>query len=149
MRSISVHNELTQEWRQRGVEVEEDAEFAVLTAVISKGAFGVTPSQHKKLKGLNRQNLRDHMTNEELVFTMLGELATTRIARRDDVQGFNENKEAAQEGGDLAGDARRKFEEQTGAPVLSSRNFLEQPEAQNSLPLSKDAGESDEDGEDT
>jgi hypothetical protein len=144
LRSISVRNELTQEWRQRGV--EEDAEFGVLTAVISKGAFGVTPGQHKKLKGLNRQNLRDHMTNEELVFTMLGELATTRIARRDDAQGFNENKEAAQEGGDLAGDARRKFEEQTGAPVLSSRNFLEQPEAQDSLPLGKDTSKSDENG---
>ncbi len=133
LRTISVRNELTEEWRQRGV--EKDAEFAVLTAVISKGTFGVTPSEHKQIKGLKQQNLRDHMTNEELVFTMLGELATTRIARRDDAQGFDENQNAAQEGGELAGDARRKFEIQTGAPVLSSRNFLEQPEAQGGLQL--------------
>ncbi len=133
LRTISVRNELTEEWRQRGV--EKDAEFAVLTAVISKGTFGVTPSEHKQIKGLKQQNLRDHMTNEELVFTMLGELATTRIARRDDAQGFDENQNAAQEGGELAGDARRKFETQTGAPVLSSRNFLEQPEAQGGLQL--------------
>jgi hypothetical protein len=147
LRSISIRNELTDEWKQRGV--KEDAEFAVLTAVISKGTFGVTPAEHRNLKGLKRQNLRDHMTNEELVFTMLGELATTRIARRDDAQGFDKNEEAAQEGGDLAGDARRKFETQTGTPVLSSRNFLEQPEAQDSLPLGNDTSESDENGEDT
>jgi hypothetical protein len=147
LRSISIRNELTDEWKQRGV--EEGAEFAVLTAVISKGTFGVTPVEHKHLKKLNRQNLRDHMTNEELVFTMLGELATTRIARRDDAQGFDENREAAQEGGDLAGDARRKFEAQTGAPVLSSRNFLEQPEAQDSLPLDSSTSKSDENEEDT
>lgn len=133
LRTISIRNELTEEWRQRGV--EKDAEFAVLTAVISKGTFGVTPSEHKQIKGLKQQNLRDHMTNEELVFTMLGELATTRIARRDDAQGFDENQDAAQEGGELAGDARKKFETQTGAPVLSSRNFLEQPEAQGGLHL--------------
>jgi hypothetical protein len=88
------------------------------------------------------------MTNEKLVFTMLGELATTRIAQRDDAKGFDENKEAAQEGGDLAGDARQKFDTQTGAPVLSSRNFLEQPEAQDSLPLENDASKSDENEED-
>ncbi|MCP4422761.1 MAG: hypothetical protein GY805_39635 [Chloroflexi bacterium] len=142
LRSISVRNELTEEWQQRGV--EKDAEFAILTAVISRGAFGVTPKEHKKLKGLKRQNLRDHMTNEELVFNMLGELATTRIARRDDAQGFNENQDAEEEGGELAGDARRKFEEQTGAPVLSNRNFLVQPEAQDSLPLGDNSSELDE-----
>ncbi|MBP8000044.1 MAG: phage antirepressor N-terminal domain-containing protein [Chloroflexi bacterium] len=146
LRTISIRNELTEEWRQRGV--EKDAEFAVLTAVISKGAFGVTPSEHKQLKGLKRQNLRDHMTNEELVFTMLGELATTRIARRDDAQGFAENQDAAQEGGELAGDARQKFETQTGAPVLSNRNFLEQPEAQDGLPLGKSADKLDSGEED-
>lgn len=147
LRTISIRNELTEEWRQRGV--EKDAEFAVLTAVISKGTFGVTPSEHKQIKGLKQQNLRDHMTNEELVFTMLGELATTRIARRDDAQGFVENQNAAQEGGELAGDARKKFETQTGAPVLSSRNFLEQPEAQGGLPLGKSVdklGSGEEDG---
>ncbi len=146
LRSISVRNELTDEWKQRGV--KQDAEFAVLTAVISKGAFGVMPAEHKNLKGLKRQNLRDHMTNEELVFNMLGELATTRIARRDDAQGFDENQESAREGGELAGDARRKFEEQTGAPVLSNRNYLEQPEAQESLPLDNNTSELDENEED-
>lgn len=146
LRTIAIRNELTEEWRQRGV--EKDAEFAVLTAVISKGTFGVTPSEHKQIKGLKQQNLRDHMTNEELVFTMLGELATTRIARRDDAQGFVENQEAALEGGELAGDARQKFETQTGAPVLSSRNFLEQPEAQGGLPLGKSADKLDSDEED-
>ena len=143
LRSISVRNELTEEWKQRGV--EKDLEFAVLTAVISEGTFGVAPSEHKKFKGLKSQNLRDHMTNEELVFAMLGELATTRIARRDDVQGFGENQEAAQEGGELAGDARQKFEEQTGMPVLSSQNFLDQPEAQGRLVLGNSDGESDGD----
>lgn len=145
LRSISVRNELTEEWKQRGV--EKDAEFAVLTAVISRGTFGVSPREHKDLKGLKQQNLRDHMTNEELVFTMLGELATTRIARRDDVQGFDQNEKAAEEGGELAGDARRDFELQTGAPVLSSRNFLKQPEAQESLPLDEPDEQSDEDDE--
>lgn len=146
LRTISIRNELTEEWRQRGV--EKDAEFAVLTAVISKGTFGVTPSEHKQIKGLKQQNLRDHMTNEELVFTMLGELATTRIARRDDAQGFDENQDAAQEGGELAGDARKKFETQTGAPVLSSRNFLEQPEAQGGLLLGQSADKLDSGEED-
>ncbi|MCB8980639.1 MAG: hypothetical protein H6657_24785 [Ardenticatenaceae bacterium] len=145
LRSISVRNELTEEWKQRGV--EKDAEFAVLTAVISRGTFGVSPREHKDLKGLKQQNLRDHMTNEELVFTMLGELATTRIARRDDAQGFDQNEKAAEEGGELAGDARRDFELQTGAPVLSSRNFLKQPEAQESLPLDEPDEQSDEDDE--
>ncbi len=123
LRSISIRNEPTDEWKQRGV--KKDAEFAMLTAVISKGTFGVTPTEHKRLKGLKRQNLRDHMANEELVFNMLGELATTRIARRDDAQRFNQNREAAQVGGKLAGNARPRFEEQTGLLVLSSRNFLE------------------------
>lgn len=145
LRSISVRNELTEEWKHRGV--EKDAEFAVLTAVISRGTFGVSPREHKELKGLKQQNLRDHMTNEELVFTMLGELATTRIARRDDAQGFEQNEKAAEEGGELAGDARRDFELQTGSPVLSNRNFLKQPEAQEILPLDEAGEQPDEDDE--
>ena len=145
LRSISVRNELTEEWKQRGV--EKDAEFAVLTAVISKGTFGVSPREHRQLKGLSHHNLRDHMTNEELVFTMLGELATTRISRRDDAQGFDQNEKAAQEGGELAGDTRRDFELKTGSPVLSSRNFLKQPESQERLPLDETSEKPDEDDE--
>ena len=93
MRSIAIREELTGEWKDRGVAERKD--YAILTAEISKAAFGVTPSEYKKLKGLKRQNLRDHMNDLELIFSMLGEAATTEITRNRDARGFDENKQAA------------------------------------------------------
>jgi len=126
MRGIAVQAELTDEWKQRGVDGEP--EYAILTSEISKAAFGLTPSEYKKLKGLERENLRDHMTDLELIFSMLGEAATTEIARKQDVQGFGENKVAARKGGRIAGDARNKLELETGDAVVTSENYLLEPE---------------------
>ena len=122
VRAIAVRDELTDEWKQRGV--LEQNEFAILTAEISKATFGVTPSQYKNLKGLQRENLRDHMTDLELIFTMLGEAATTEIARNKDAQGFVPNKRAAREGGTVAGGARRQLETKSGRKVVTRQNYL-------------------------
>ncbi|MFZ2957691.1 MAG: Bro-N domain-containing protein [Candidatus Ozemobacteraceae bacterium] len=122
MRSIAIREELTEEWKNRGV--EESREFAILTAEISKATFGLTPSEYSKLKGLKRENLRDHMDNLELVFSMLGEVSTTEIARTNDTQGFEENKEAAREGGKIAGNARKALEDKSGKKVVTKENFL-------------------------
>jgi DNA-damage-inducible protein D len=123
LRSIAIRDELTDEWKERGI--KEDIEFAILTADISKATFGLTPSEYKDLKGLKRQNLRDHMNDLELIFSMLGEAATTEITRKDDAQGFIENQIAAVEGGTIAGNARKQLEQKTGRPVVSSRNYLD------------------------
>jgi DNA-damage-inducible protein D len=126
LRSISVRGELTDEWKARGV--AEGREYSILTAEIAKATFGVTPAVHSQLKGLDTvktgNNLRDHMTDLELIFTMLGEASTTEIARRSDAQGFNENKVSAKEGGVIAGDARKALEKKTGKKVLSRANYL-------------------------
>jgi hypothetical protein len=140
LRGLGIRNELTDEWKNRGV--KEGMEYAILTNEISKGTFDITAGEHKKLKKLKQQNLRDHMNNAELVFTMLGELTTTEIARKEDVQGFDENKEAAQKGGKVAGDARRNFEQVTGRPVVSEHNYLERPESEK-LPSGEDEEDSD------
>ena len=100
MRGIAIREELTDEWKNRGV--KEEPEYSILTAEISKATFGLTPSQYKRFKGLKRQNLRDHMNDLELIFSMLGEAATTEITRNRDAQGFGENKSAAIEGGEVA-----------------------------------------------
>jgi DNA-damage-inducible protein D len=126
MRGIAIREELTDEWNNRGV--KENAEYAILTAEISKAAFGLTPSEYKRLKGLDRENLRDHMTDLELIFSMLGEAATTEITRNRDAKGFVENKQAAAEGGDIAGDARKALEAKTRKRVVSRRNYLNQPQ---------------------
>ena len=129
LRGVNIRKELTDEWKQRGV--KEGKEYAFLTAEISRGTFGINPSEHKEFKDLDKKhNLRDHMSNAELVFTMLGELTTTEVARKDDAQGYTENEQAAKKGGKVAGDARRNFEETTGKPVLSNRNYLEQSESE-------------------
>ena len=107
MRGIAVRAELTDEWKNRGVGGER--EYAILTSEISKAAFGLSPSEYKDVKGLKRENLRDHMTDLELIFSMLGEAATTEIARKQDAQGFGENKTAAKNGGRIAGEAREKL----------------------------------------
>jgi prophage antirepressor-like protein len=122
VRSIAIRDELTDEWKNRGV--RERDEFAILTAEISKATFGVTPSEYKKLKGLKRENLRDHMNDLELIFTMLGEAATTEIARNKDAQGFGPNQTAAREGGTIAGGARSQLEAKSGRKVVTSRNYL-------------------------
>lgn len=138
IQGIVTRNELTDEWDQRGVERRK---FGFLTSEISKGTFNLKVSEHKTYKGLKkRDNLRDHMTRLELLFTMLGEEATAEIARNDDAQGFKENFEAAQKGGKVAGDARRLLEAQTGKPVISRKNFIDVSKDQ---PLLEDGDEED------
>jgi DNA-damage-inducible protein D len=130
MRAIAVRGALTDEWKARGV--AEGREYSILTAEIARATFGVTPGDHKKLKGLEQAktaNLRDHMTDLELIFTMLGEAGTTEIARRKDAQGFDDNRSAAKEGGAVAGNARKELEAKTGVPVVSRQNYLAPLEA--------------------
>ncbi|MCX6907195.1 MAG: Bro-N domain-containing protein [Verrucomicrobia bacterium] len=122
MRSIAIRDELTDEWKKRGV--REQLEYAILTAEISKATFGMTPSEYAEFKRLKRENLRDHMNDLELIFSMLGEAATTEIARNKDAQGFPENKHVAHEGGTVAGNARRDLERRSGRKVISSQNYL-------------------------
>lgn len=138
MRGIAVRDELTDEWKKRGV--KERKEFAILTAEISRATFGMTPSEYKGLKKLQnpKDNLRDHMTDLELIFTMLGEASTTEIAKQKDAQGFVPNKQAARAGGKVAGNARRDLEKESGAKVSTPKNFTELPErAQEKLPSKK------------
>ena len=122
MRSIAIRDELTGEWKKRGV--KEQREYAILTAEISKAAFGLTPTEYAGLKKLKRENLRDHMTDLELIFSMLGEAATTEIARNRDAQGFPQNKQVAHDGGTVAGNARRELEKKSGRKVVTSGNYL-------------------------
>lgn len=126
LRSIAIRGELTGEWKQRGV--KEGMEYAILTAEIASATFGVTPEGHKKIKGLAKlktgDNLRDHMTDLELIFTMLGEASTTEIARRRDARGFSANRSSARAGGTIAGDARKALEAKSGQPVVSASNNL-------------------------
>jgi hypothetical protein len=122
MRGIAVRAELTDEWKKR--DVKGDPEYAILTAEISKAAFGLTPSEYKQVKGLKRQNLRDHMNDLELIFSMLGEAASTEITRKRDARGLDENKTAARKGGRIAGEAREKLEAETGTSVVTSENYL-------------------------
>ena len=128
MQSIETRKQLTEEWKNRNV--KEGQEYAILTAQIAKGTFGLTPTEHKEVKGLtqSKQNLRDHMTPLELIFTALGEEATRQVTLRDDAQGFNENYDAAKEGGEAAGEARDRFEKRIGQKVVSDKNFLNQGE---------------------
>jgi DNA-damage-inducible protein D len=122
MRGIAVREELTDEWQKR--EVKGEREYEILTAEISKATFGMTPSEYKKFKNLKRENLRDHMDDLELIFSMLGEASTTEITRVKNAQGFSENKQAAQKGGKIAGGARKKLEKETGNKVSVRANFL-------------------------
>lgn len=122
MRGIQVRAELTDEWKNR--DVGGSKEYAILTAEISKASFGMTPAEYKQLKGLDRENLRDHMNDLELIFTMLGEASTTEIARKDDATGFEENREAARSGGEVSGNARKDLETRTGKKVITKQNYL-------------------------
>ncbi len=123
MRGIAIREDLTDEWKNRGA--EKDVDYGILTAEISKAAFGVTPGEYKKIKGLNRQNLRDHMDDLELIFTMLGESATTEIHRADDSKGVKKLKADAKAGGNIAGGARKKLEKRIGHSIVSKKNFLQ------------------------
>ena len=122
MRGIAIREQLTNEWEKRGV--QEEKEYGILTAEIAEATFGLKPAEHKKLKNLKNHNLRDHMTDLELVFTMLGEASTTEIAVQNNAQGFPQNKKAAREGGEIAGDARRALEQKSGRKIVSKSNFL-------------------------
>lgn len=122
MRGIAIREELTDEWQKRGAKIQKD--YEILTAEISKATFGVTPSQYKNLKGLKRENLRDHMDDFELIFTMLGERATTEIHRTENSKGVPKLKKDARDGGSIAGGARRKLEKRLKRPIVSKDNYL-------------------------
>lgn len=122
MRGIAIREELTDEWQKRGAREERD--YEILTAEISKATFGVTPSQYKKLKGLKRENLRDHMDDFELIFNMLGERATTEIHRTEDSKGVAKLASDAKAGGTIAGGARKKLEKRLGRSIVTKGNFL-------------------------
>ena len=121
MRSIEIRHELTDEWRNRGI---EKPEYAILTDDITEAWAGMKTRDYKKVKGLKSQNLRDHMTNLELVLNMLAEVSTTEIARKKDAKGLVENRKVAKQGGSIAGNARKEIESKTGKPVISTGNFL-------------------------
>lgn len=122
MRGIAIREELTEEWKKRNV--GGDREYSILTAEISKATFGMSPAEYKEHKGLKRENLRDHMTDLELIFSMLGEASTTEISRNRDAQGFEENRKTARTGGKVAGNARKELELESGKKVVSSKNYL-------------------------
>lgn len=128
LRGIAIRQNLTDEWKQRGIDRERD--FAILTAEISKATFGLTPTAYKKLKGLSKkqQNLRDHMTDLELIFTMLGEKVTTEISHKERPETFDKSKQVARRGGAVAGTARKATEKELGRSVISRQNFLDQKE---------------------
>ena len=131
MRGIEVRETLTDEWQKR--KIKEEKEYAILTAEISKAAFGMTPNEYKKFKKLRRENLRDHMDDLELIFSMLGEAATTEITKTKDAQGFDENKQTARAGGSVAGKARKDLESKTGKRISTKENYLQIPESQKRL----------------
>ena len=122
IRGIAIREELTDEWQKRGAENERD--YEILTAEISKATFGVTPSEYKKIKGLKRHNLRDHMDDFELILTMLSERTTTEIHRTKDSKGVSRLKDDARAGGQIAGTARKQIERKIGRSVVSKSNFL-------------------------
>jgi DNA-damage-inducible protein D len=135
VRGIVIRNELTDEWKKR--DVGKEKEFAILTSEISKATFGLTPTEYKKHKGLDKSNLRDHMNDLELIFGMLGEASTTEIARSKNSQGFKENKESSRKGGKIAGDARKKLESESGKIIIRKENYLEQSEKRRRLEKKK------------
>ena len=122
MRGIAIREELTGEWQKRGAQEQKD--YEILTAEISKATFGVTPSEYKKIKGLKRENLRDHMDDFELIFNMLGERSTTEIHKVENSQGKDKLKQDAKRGGKIAGIARKELEKEIGRSVVSKKNYL-------------------------
>ncbi len=131
MRGIVIREELTDEWQKRGA--QEDKDYEILTAEISKATFGVTPSEYKKLKGLKRENLRDHMDDFELIFNMLGERSTTEIHRNENSRGVPKLKSDAKAGGAIAGGARKQLEKRLNRSVVTNKNFLKERESNKKL----------------
>ena len=131
MRGIAIREELTDEWQNRGAKEQRD--YEILTTEISKATFGITPSNYKKLKGLKRENLRDHMDDFELIFTMLGERSTTEIHRNEDSQGINKLKSDAKAGGIIAGGAREQLEKRLGRSIVTKKNYLKKPQKKSLL----------------
>ena len=131
VRGIVIRDELTDEWKKRGVLEERD--YAILTAEISKATFGMTPSEYQKFKGLKKENLRDHMNDLELIFSMLGERVSTEITRKEDKQGYIEVEDAAKRGGRVAGNAKKETEQELGRPITSKENYLSEPEKKKKL----------------
>ena len=131
VRGIAIRDELTDEWKKRGVKTER--EYSILTAEISKATFGMTPSEYQRFKGLKRENLRDHMNDLELIFTMLGERVSTEITRKEDKQEFIEVEDAAKRGGRVAGNARKETEQELGRPITTRENYLSEPEKKKKL----------------
>ncbi|MBP7280733.1 MAG: hypothetical protein KBA66_04100 [Leptospiraceae bacterium] len=124
LRGIAIRQNLTDEWKERGVHSEKD--YAILTSEISKATFGLTPTEYKQVKGLTKktQNLRDHMTDLELIFTMLGEKVTTEISKQEKPDTFHKNKQVAKRGGSVAGNARKQTEKELGKSIITKENFL-------------------------
>ena len=124
LRGMAIRQNLTDEWKRRGITLEQD--YAILTAEISKATFGMTPSEYKEFKGLTKknQNLRDHMDDLELIFTMLGERVTTEISQKEDPETFEESRQIAKRGGNVAGVARKETEKELGRSVSTPNNYL-------------------------
>ena len=135
IRGIAVRDELTDEWKKRNV--KEEKEFAILTAEISKATFGMTPKEYQKFKGLNQENLRDHMNDLELIFSMLGERVSTEITREENSQGYPEVEKAAKRGGKVAGNARKETEKELGRPITSNENYLDTSEKEKRKQITK------------
>ena len=131
MRGIEIRETLTNEWKER--DIRKQKEYAILTAEISKATFDMTPSEYKKFKKLKRENLRDHMDDLELIFSMLGEAATTEITKTKNAQGFIENRKTARKGGSVAGKARKDLERKTGKKVSTKQNYLQDSQRQKRL----------------
>ena len=125
LRGIAIRQNLTDEWKERGI--KDDLDYAILTAEISKATFGMTPGEYKKFKNLpvkSKANLRDNMDDLELIFTMLGERMTTEISKEEEPDTFDENKNVAKRGGNVAGNARKNAEKELGRSVISKKNYL-------------------------
>lgn len=135
LRGIAIRQNLTDEWKERGIESKKG--YSILTAEISKATFGMTPNEYKKFKRLKRENLRDHMTDLELIFTMLGEKVTTEISKREKPDTFTKNKQVAKRGGGVAGNARKEAEKEIGESIVSSDNYLIESEKKKKLKLPK------------
>lgn len=137
MRGISVRHSLTDEWAER--DIKKPIEYAILTNDIMQGAFGLKVNEHKQLKGLERENLRDHMTDLELIITMLGEATTTQVTKQKNSKGLNELRSDAKIGGAVAGRTRKDIEKQVGKDLISKENFL--PHNKNALKKADDLSE--------
>jgi len=134
LRGIAIRQNLTDEWQERGLTSAKD--YAILTAEISKATFGMTPSEYKSHKRVTKENenLRDHMTDLELIFTMLGEKVTTEISHTEKPNGFEKNKDVARRGGKVAGNARKDTEKELGRSIIADTNYLKGSENRESLP---------------